>query len=1204
MNASGFLTDWDSTAASSEAPPIPGEGISPRGIEAGVRALHGLLGEMGHGTESIVQSEGAVWYTSPGLSLRDVRAAIIGLAIDSGDEYRVFASIVAERAREALCYCILPNSQVSIWPSPMLARQLGAASVIPIYRSDLDAIAAGNARLSDLTEYKVYRRIVLEKPDTANRYSRELLKEFLETLTRPGRGRLQPIQEVLSGLAEGPADWVEHPWTPRILRSLELGRGCLLVGASSSGKSVLCFQIALQRALAGATVQYVNLGAIHTEPLGLLSEFLAGDGERPDLIIVDDLQSSPSTARYLLAVGNALRRAGVPSNLPILASSWPDFALDASSWHEQCLPCTVQSSQVRDAILRQYAIGLATDVTKAIAEQFGDDLTLLRLALQQAQQTGSRPLLSSVAETLWTQRTSGSSVSSDDAVKTALVAGALGRYDISAPSRFLAHEARVDAQILEQLVRSRLLRRHRELVSMGHRSFCALVADWLSWRGGWTLLAHEGGPGDTPSVVLDYLRALGSSLTVDSLRALHARAGLKDRPLLNRRAQAVVEVWQAFDAIVERIEKQQRKDPTWNAVPSSAMFAVQALAEVGKSDLILKGLEFLRQHWALTGGRLRINTEGLNTQRDFEGIALAMRDEDMRTRPEVAGWSPAHEIDFSRFHSTWLTGVFLTAEAAGQQAPPDLAGLAAAVEADQLESGAFYPERVAWSTARVLLGLAACGRNIHTSRPVALAVDWLLREHTKGGALRDGLWASGTGTWNSTLETTAMVLVAISAAGLDVSDRRIAAAKGFVASERTRWTAPGNELDGALSLQAFLDTGGAWSDVAQEAHRLSQWARGAALWEGATATEAVQQLEQTCKVAQIASNLVSIGWTAIRADLPAFLDALSTPFRHDEEIALSPTEALTTTPASSATLVDDSIQLNSLEPSHDPILSCLELMSSLVVNRYVVVGQYTRFDDRTRNQLRDWCHRLSEPLKTWTNAHENFLIWAAPGTGKTFLIQQLGESLGPAFRYLELNLAALPRQEISAGLYSITDDGRPTLCLLDEIDSREDEEWPYDDIFPFLDLNRKSSQRIVFVLIGTKADGLTGMIARMRERSKGKDLVDRIPADRRFEIPPPSLEDRAMVVLGQITEAARLRGTRVVEVEKMLLYYGLANEDLQSPRQLSNLARDAVRRLAASDDRLRYDNLFEPGNTRNQRFFAEHLDAAGKLAGVFVRIES
>jgi len=64
---------------------------------------------------------------------------------------------------------------------------------------------------------------------------------------------------------------------------------------------------------------------------------------------------------------------------------------------------------------------------------------------------------------------------------------------------------------------------------------------------------------------------------VDSLRALHARAGLKDRPQLNRRAVAVVEIWQAFDAIVERIERQQQKDPTWNAVPSSAMFAIQAL---------------------------------------------------------------------------------------------------------------------------------------------------------------------------------------------------------------------------------------------------------------------------------------------------------------------------------------------------------------------------------------------------------------------------------------------------------------------------------------------------------------------------------------------------------------------------------------------------------------------------------------------------
>jgi ATPase family associated with various cellular activities (AAA) len=1181
--------------------------LAPGSVEMGVRALQSLLNDTSDASP-VIHRDGAILYTSPVIWANRLRTVVIGLSDDSPGSRAALAAVVLDRSREALCLCVLPTAESRVWPVAQSSQSTAAAAAFPFYRDDLDALGCGRLELRDLLEYKMYRRFVLDKPDIALRFHERSFTEYSQPQETPANRGFQLLDNVLRDLAEDPNEWVSHPYVHRITRALEQGRGALLVGISSAGKSVLSFQTGRDRLLAGARVLYLNLGTVATEPVHALSTFLGvAPSPPPDLVIIDDLQSNPGLARCLLALSNLFRRASSGSTVAVLGTSWPDFAVEASTWHEQCLPVSVQPSIIRDAIVKQYGRGLSEEILSVVAAKFGDDLVLLRLALQQASRVGARPLLISVAEELWKQRTDKSAVEEAGARRIALVAGSLGRYDISSPQRFLSHEARVHDDDLQRLVMTKLLRRNGAYLSMGHRSLCALMCDWLASQDAWRLLADDGGPSDARTVVLDYLKSLGAGLTVDSLRSLHARAGLKDRPQLNRRAIAVVEIWRAFDAIVERVERQQERDATWNAVPSSAMFAVQVLGEVGKPELAQSSLRFLRDHWSIDrNGHLAVSIDGLTTHSDFEGIRSAMLAEDEQVSPLDARWSAAGEVDFDRFHQTWLGGLVLCAEAAGHQPVIDLVTLAAAAEQLQCDGGGFYPERVPWCTARVLLGLAACDRNIHTSRAVERAVTWLLRPHTEGGALRDGLWVSGTGNWNTTLETTGMVLLALAAVGFDMSDKRLLHARGFLMSEKPRWTAAGSELAGALAIQAYLETGGSWEDVVQEAQRLSQWAKGTAFWEGATATAKVQ-LEQTCMVAQIAWHLTAIGWVAIKSDLAAFLDALSTPHQYRDDLApvLVPADA-NPSPAPSES-PDSSVATSTTLTDH--VLTTLLELGALSIMSSIVVGQYMRDDERVRNRLKDWCARISRPLTTSpTKIHENFLIWAAPGSGKSFLIQQLATSLSSSIAYIELNLAAMTRADFNAGLRSVAASNAPTLCLLDEIDSRGDEDWPYEDVLPLLDLNRSGDRPVVFVLVGSRGDGREGMIARMKERPngterpKGKDLIDRVPGDRRFEIPPTTLKDKGIIVAAHVTEAARLRGARVREIEKMLLYYVLSNQDLTSPRQLSDLARDAVQRMSIKDDRLRYDNLFEDGDTRNQRFFAAHLDAANQLSGVFVRI--
>jgi hypothetical protein len=185
-----------------------------------------------------------------------------------------------------------------------------------------------------------------------------------------------------------------------------------------------------------------------------------------------------------------------------------------------------------------------------------------------------------------------------------------------------------------------------------------------------------------------------------------------------------------------------------------------------------------------------------------------------------------------------------------------------------------------------------------------------------------------------------MVLLALGASGYDCSNERLEPAHAFLLSQKGRWTAPGKELDGALVIQALLDTGGTWDDVAAETQALSRWAKAEAFWQGAIRS-AKESLDQSCRVAQIASHLVSIGWTAIRTDLPAFLDALD---------ALSAPESVSRT---TARAIGDRMKVEvplAGDVTVPPLQSDLELETLRRLERVslqgcAVVGEYRRYDE-------------------------------------------------------------------------------------------------------------------------------------------------------------------------------------------------------------------------------------------------------------------
>jgi hypothetical protein len=278
-------------------------------------------------------------------------------------------------------------------------------------------------------------------------------------------------------------------------------------------------------------------------------------------------------------------------------------------------------------------------------------------------------------------------------------------------------------------------------------------------------------------------------------------------------------------------------------------------------------------------------------------------------------------------------------------------------------------------------------------------------------------------------------------------------------------------------------------------------------------------------------------------------------------------------------------------------------MEVVKLSRYSIVGKYTRYQEHVLNELKDARQSISASLTQESSSRKNYMLWAAPGSGKTFFAQQIAAANRDICEYQEINLAKLDKDEFDSLLSELTQSTTPTLCLIDEIDAKPKEPWPYDVLLPYLDTALSRSASLVFIMAGSSGFSLDGMKDRMRVRPKGQDVISRIPAENQIVIPPMSFGDRILIVLSQFVQAGHELGYNIQYVEKLGLYYVALNDRLSNARQLREFAIRAVERVPRGDDRIKFDNLFVPGDPENKRFWQEVSSVAQELVNSYVIVE-
>jgi DNA replication protein DnaC len=1131
-----------------------------------------------------------LFYSSNFVNWKGIRIKIV---VEKYFDIQTVYNEVIEELNEISIECITLFFLPDISFSTTLQKNL-PSNIIFISPSDLIAIFSFKCSLSELIDYKFYRLFYIQKNPYESEYDQNLFESFKESVAT-GSNFFQSLNEVLANKQISTKDWVDHPLCDRIHSTLEKNEIQILIGASSSGKSTLAFQVGWRELINSKKVKYINVGQVSDVQALLFSEVLLEfQGENASLIIIDDTQANPNISRYICQILNTVNKASFNFYSRFLIITWPDYAEELLTNIKNAKGIHVHAEQVRNSIVNNFLSDSNIELHNEFINQFGSDLFLLIESLKYFIGNKRMPSNYDLASFFWEGwQLIGLEKIQNDARRAILITSALGRFDIPVNINLLSQASFVEIPVIEEIVHLQIFRKVIGKLTLGHRSFATLIGDWLKDQNIWQEIENLGGTRDVPEMLHYYLRSLTPQRTIDALRVLQNQSGFKGNKKLSYRSAALVELWQTFDSVLERILHQQYIDPTWSKIPSSVMFAIESLSSIGKIETILPSINFLRSLWVIEkDGNIKIDITGLPTIEDFEKISesMAKEDENHQLLNKSEKWVPAHEINISDMHKNWLLGVFLTAEASFDRNSLQIQHLIKYALSNSIaNSGAYYPERVPWVTARVLLGLSSAGITSSYSPEIRKTVDWLLKERSKGGAMSNGIWESGTGIWNTEIETTSMCLLALIRSGVNPGDERLSNAKRLLYASKYKWTNHSTILDGALAIEAFLASGGGWDEVVNEVKQISMLTKTESFWES-TNKYSKETFSQSCRAAQIASNLINIGWLAVRSDLPLLVNSFVSP-----KIEIGKIENVKTG--------ELALSINQEISNVNYVFKSLLEVSSIKINSLSVIGNYLRYNEKIRNKLKDWCNRIKAPLFSKSNVHENFLIWAPPGSGKSFLIQELARSLSTSISYFEINLAIMKREDILSSFSLVKNESKPVLCLIDEIDARSDENWPYEDIFPYLDLNINSKNLIVFVLIGSSRDGVEGLSSSIQSRTKGKDLIDRIPDDHRFSIPPLDKMDKMTLVLVQISLASANRGNKITSIEKFALYYIITNDKLHSPRQLRDISIAAVQRVPAGETRLRYVDIFDRNDKTVHRFWHENETIVDSLSEVFVNIE-
>ncbi len=776
-----------------------------------------------------------------------------------------------------LNFVVIPNRPTPDDCKAADSLRLEGINLILAAPDDVDALASNSWSLGEMAQYKYFRVLLQGGVDADAVFTAWQFNKFREQTSGRVSPRILSANKFIANRQEDSHDWITHPKFEKLLETVSTKSCVFIVGDSASGKSTLALSVGLRHGARGSKVLYINIATLTDQQAfdigySLFKESLGQ--KRKLLIILDDLHCRPEIGLRLLSY---LRIFSIGlSDMCVLATCWPHYIEIFKAARKDADIINIEAADVKSRMIEKLGSSLSSRTRNAISEIAGNDLLILRLTLETIKEHGPINDYRNLAHEIWRQRSQGLRGDKAALTRTVFVASLLGQYECYVSEEFLKSRAGTTRDQIKELQRNKIFLQKGDGYSLPHRSFAHLLAHLLnSERDIWTWFRTKKGLDNAPQLVLDYLEFLNPSEVWKALELITKTEGIKpEAGQSQREVDFITQSWKNIDILLQKIYEQQAIDPTWSKTISSVTFACEALGAVGEFQKAQGSIDFIRSLYHVESGRLSVDVSNLSTAKDFEQIRKKMENEEITKSLSYLPMEMANNIDIYRMHENWASGLVLCAEAAIRgDDRKQMQFLAEAVEARIEDGEFFYPSRVPWITARVLIGLGRVGRTVENSEVVNRVADWLMCHRSEGGARDASFWNSGTGTWNSSLEVTAMCITALCEVGVPLSHPVLVDAIDWLLDQKKQWTDIGHEIDGAVAIDAYLQMNKPWNEIVDQVTWLSSWAVGQAIWMYATESSD-KTYEQSCRAAQVAAFLIRAMWSILRRDLANLLITL------------------------------------------------------------------------------------------------------------------------------------------------------------------------------------------------------------------------------------------------------------------------------------------------------------------------------------------
>lgn len=387
----------------------------------------------------------------------------------------------------------------------------------------------------------------------------------------------------------------------------------------------------------------------------------------------------------------------------------------------------------------------------------------------------------------------------------------------------------------------------------GHREICQFIASYIEQLG-------ISGLQERHAIIQEYIKSIDNTQKWKTLKQLVGENSTDD-------LSAVSPIWNTLNCFEQEIKIQTQKDPSWGNTPSSMYFVLNTATLLGIADEYQNVLRAFCSKFILSEKEpfISLKYDKIKTTNDFTQIRLRMIEEDGEF--DNMAYERGEDFDCNMAHKNWVLGLIvgLKKELMGAGYEELYTKAVNDLFSAQKPDGFWYPRRIPWVTARIIIGLSQAGFSVNNNHHMKRAVNYLFEELGN-----NSFWEAHTGGWNSIYETSSLCLEAIFKSGYECrTNHAILRVSNYLLQNKEVWMAKDNEIDGSATACSLLKIIGIKRDLLKYITDLCE----RCIFDSVQRNESLDLNQlQSCNTTQIASYTIELCWYILERDLPSLLE--------------------------------------------------------------------------------------------------------------------------------------------------------------------------------------------------------------------------------------------------------------------------------------------------------------------------------------------